>query len=136
MGGNTGTMPAGKNRAILLLIAAEVLALSLWFSGTAVLPGLRAAFSLSDFGVTAMTSAVQVGFILGTLLSAVFGLADRLDPRRYFAIAATIAAAANAALLLPLQDAALAQPLAQPLAIAARLITGIRSEEHTSELQS
>lgn len=114
-------MPAEKNRAILLLIIAQVLALSLWFSGTAVMPGLRAAFHLNDFGVTAMTSAVQVGFILGTLLSASLGLADRLDPRRYFAVAATIAAVANAALLLPLQDA----PLAQTLAIGARLVTGI-----------
>jgi MFS family permease len=68
-----------------------------------------------------MTSAVQVGFILGTLLSATLGLADRLDPRRYFDIAAAIAAAANALLLVPMPDPA----IAQPVALLARLVTGI-----------
>jgi len=106
-----------KRRAIALLIVAQVLALSLWFSGTAVLPGLRAAFGLDAFAATAMTSAVQVGFILGTLISAGLGLADRIDPRRYFAAAAVVAALANAALLLPTHEPA--------LAIAARLLTGL-----------
>ncbi|WP_370153152.1 MFS transporter [Ferrovibrio sp.] len=113
--------PAQKRRAILLLIVAQVLALALWFSGTAVLPGLRTAFHLGDFASAAMTSAVQAGFILGTLVSAGLGLADRIDPRRYFRGACLVAAAANAALLLPLHDPA----LAPPVAIAARLLTGL-----------
>lgn len=106
-----------KRRAIALLVAAQVLALSLWFSGTAVMPGLRAAFALSDLGATILTSAVQAGFILGTLISALLGLADRLDPRLFFRISAVIAALANAALLLPWPEPA--------LAFAARLVTGI-----------
>lgn len=110
-------MTPGKRRAIALLAAAQVLALSLWFSGTAVMPGLREAFALSDLGATMLTSAVQAGFILGTLISALLGLADRLDPRLFFRLSAGIAAAANAALLLPWPEPA--------LAFAARLITGM-----------
>lgn len=106
-----------KRRAVALLAAAQVLALSLWFSGTAVMPGLRDAFALTDLGATMLTSAVQAGFILGTLISALLGLADRLDPRVFFRLSAIIAAAANAALLLPWQEPA--------LAFAARLVTGM-----------
>lgn len=94
-----------------------MLALSLWFSGTAVMPGLRAAFAMGDFAATLLTSAVQAGFIAGTLISALLGLADRLDPRRFLRIATAAAAIANAALLLPLPDPS--------LAIAARFITGM-----------
>ncbi len=106
-----------KRRAIALLSLAQVLALSLWFSGTAVMPGLRAAFALDDLGATMLTSAVQAGFILGTLVSALLGLADRIEPRRFFCASAALAALANAALLLPVPEPA--------LAFAARLLTGM-----------
>ena len=39
---------------------------------------------------------MQAGFVLGSIASAFLGLADRLDPRRYYAIAAAVGAAANA----------------------------------------
>lgn len=107
----------GKIRAIALLAIAQVLALSLWFSGTAAMPGLRAAFVLTDLGATILTSAVQAGFILGTLVSALLGLADRIDPRLFFRLSAIVAALANAALLLPWPEPA--------LAFAARLVTGM-----------
>ena len=44
----------------------------------------------------ALTSAVQAGFVVGCLVSAFFGLADRLDPRRFIAAAALLGAVANA----------------------------------------
>jgi MFS family permease len=43
---------------------------------------------------------VAVGFVAGTLISALLGLADRFDPRRLFTVSALIAAAANGAVLL------------------------------------
>ncbi len=105
-----------RRQVLAALIAAQVLALAPWFSGSAVLPALRAEVAMSDFHATALTSAVQVGFVLGALLSAVFGLADRLAPRRFFAAAAITAAASNAALLL-------VDP-GGPLALVLRLVTG------------
>jgi hypothetical protein len=91
-----------KAASVALVIAAQVLALSLWFSGTAAGPGmLREAATAAGPGFQALlSSAVQGGFVIGSLASAVLGLADRHDPRRVFAGAAVLGAAANSALLL------------------------------------
>lgn len=90
-----------KPANVLLITAAQVLALSLWFSGTAAGPGLlrEAANPVASFQ-SWLTSAVQAGFVLGTLCSALASLADRLDPRRLFAACALAGGLANAAILL------------------------------------
>jgi len=89
-----------KITSIALLALCEVAALALWFSASAVVPSMRADFPLSDTQVSLFTSAVQAGFVIGTLLSAFLGLADRLDPRRFFMVCTLVAAAANASILL------------------------------------
>jgi MFS family permease len=93
-------MSSGKAWSLTFLVLAETLALSLWFSASAVVPTLAAAHQLSGFQQGLFTSAVQLGFVAGSLTSALLGLADRLDPRRFFAASAVIAAIANAALVL------------------------------------
>lgn len=75
------------------------MALALWFSATAVVPALAAEYPLSPLQVSLFTSMVQAGFVFGTLVSAGLGLADRLDPRRFFMASSLIAAAANSTLL-------------------------------------
>ncbi|MFQ5971085.1 MAG: MFS transporter [Alphaproteobacteria bacterium] len=92
--------PAAKWVAITLLSVAGVLALSLWFSATTVVPALRQEFGIGDVQASLLTSSVSVGFVVGTLISAVLGLADRLDARRFFSVSTFVAAAANAAVLL------------------------------------
>ena len=82
-----------KAVSLVLLAACEVAALGLWFSAAAVASDLRDVFALSTFEVALLQSAVQGGFVIGTLVSAVLGLADRIDPRRYFMVAALVAAA-------------------------------------------
>ncbi|MEO8740575.1 MAG: MFS transporter [Casimicrobiaceae bacterium] len=102
---------AGSKAASIAIIAGcQVAAMALWFSASAVVPALVAEFHLSRFMQAALTSAVQVGFVIGCLVSAVFGLPDRVDPRRLFALCAGIAAVANA-LLLVIDPASLAAPL-------------------------
>jgi MFS family permease len=86
--------------SLAALCGAQVLALSLWFSATAIVPSLRQSVAIDDFSASLFTSAVQAGFVLGTLISALLGLADRLDPRRLFTVAALIAAGANALILV------------------------------------
>lgn len=86
--------------SLAVLAVAEVLTLALWFSASAVVPSLRAEYALDAFQTAAFTSAVQVGFVVGTLVSAVFGLADRLDPRKFFMLSALIAGIANGGILL------------------------------------
>lgn len=74
--------------------------MSLWFSASAVVPSLIAEYGLSPQQASMMTSAVQIGFVAGTVTSALLGLADRLDPRRFFMASALVAALANALLLV------------------------------------
>ena len=85
----------GKWWAIGLLALCEVLALALWFSAAAVVPALRAEYGIGDVQASLISSSVSVGFVTGTLISAVLGLADRLPPRRFFMIAVLLAAALN-----------------------------------------
>jgi MFS family permease len=89
----------------------------LWFSASAIVPALRAEVALDPVLASMFTSAVQLGFVFGTLGSAVLGLADRLDPRRLFMWAALVAAAANAAILL-------VDP-ASPFVVVMRFVTGV-----------
>jgi Major Facilitator Superfamily len=102
---------AGSKAASIAIIAGcQVAAMALWFSASAVVPALAAEFHLSRFMQAALTSAVQVGFVIGCLVSAVLGLPDRVDPRRLFATCACVAAVANA-LLLVINPASVAAPL-------------------------
>lgn len=84
-----------RSRSLVLIIAAQVLALSVWFAGTAALPALMASAEIGRFAQAALTSSVQIGFVIGALASAGLGLADRFDARRVFAAGAILAALAN-----------------------------------------
>lgn len=52
-----------------------------WFSASAVIPQLRAAWSLSNGAAAWLTIAVQLGFVTGAVLSAALNLADLMSPR-------------------------------------------------------
>ena len=92
----------GKPRHLALIALAQVLALSVWFAGAAALPGLQATGALSTFDGAALSSAVQLGFVLGALTSASLGIADRFDARRVFACGALLAGLMSlSALTLP-----------------------------------
>jgi MFS family permease len=108
---------ASKQRSIAIIALTQVGAMALWFSASAVVPSLIAQYALSNFMQAALTSAVQAGFVVGCLVSAVFGFADRLDPRRFIASAALVGALANALLLL-IDPTTIAAPLL-------RFVTGI-----------
>lgn len=84
-------------RALALLATAQLLSMSLWFSGSAVLPALRVEWSLNESTIGWLTIAVQLGFVAGTLLSAFLNLPDILTPKYLVAGSAVLGAAANAA---------------------------------------
>ncbi|HVR98330.1 MAG TPA: MFS transporter [Thermoanaerobaculia bacterium] len=96
-------MMPGKWRTLTLLALAELLALSIWFSASAVVPQLTAEWGLDGGQRSWMTMSVQIGFVAGALLSAILNLADRLPVHRLFAASAVAGAAVNAA--IPLLDA-------------------------------
>jgi len=89
-----------RTRSITLLIISEIAAMSLWFVSAAILGDMSREFELSAGLQAAMSAAVQGGFVIGALLSAVLGLADRFEPRYVLALFAVLAAIANALLLI------------------------------------
>jgi MFS family permease len=103
-------------RQLVLLAAAELLGMSVWFAATAAAPELRSRLLLGASESAWLTSAVQLGFVAGTLIAALLNLSDILPLRWYVAGSAILAAGANAALLAA---------HAFPVAVATRLLTGM-----------
>ncbi len=115
--GTRGGGESSKTVSVAILVACQVAAMALWFSASAIVPTLQARYGLDALHSSLFTTAVQAGFVVGTLGSAVLGLADRLDPRRFFAAATLLGAGANALILVldPTSDAV----------IACRFVTGV-----------
>ncbi len=86
-------------RMLVLLSVAELLGMSLWFSGSAVAPQLQARWDLSASQVGLLTTLVQFGFVAGTATSALLNLADIVPARRLFAASALLGAVSNVSLL-------------------------------------
>ena len=88
-----------KWRHLGLLMLAELMAMSLWFSASAVVPQLTLAWGLDRGQQSWLTMPVQVGFVVGALASAWLNLADRIPAHRLIAAGAGIGALANAAIV-------------------------------------
>ncbi|MEL6533805.1 MAG: MFS transporter [Bacteroidota bacterium] len=94
-------MPTRPPRYILpVIVLAQFAGTSLWFAGNAILPDLQVHLALEADAIGAVTSAVQLGFIIGTLLFAFLSIADRVSPSRVFWICAWLGAAANLGVFL------------------------------------
>jgi MFS family permease len=102
-------------RVLAILAASELLAMAPWFSASAVAPALARAWSLSAGGTAWLTISVQLGFVLGALVSAILTLSDRWSARRLVAGCAALAAGATAGVALAPGPAA---------GFALRLLTG------------
>ncbi len=105
-----------KWRTLLLLALAELLALAVWFSASAVVPALTAEWGLADGGRAWLTMSVQIGFVAGAFSATLLNLADRLSARWLFAGSAFLAGLATAAIPV------LADSLA--IALVLRFLTG------------
>lgn len=84
-------------RPLPLIVIAQFFGTSLWFTASAVLTDLGQTWAISSAEVARLTSAVQIGFIVGALGFAISGLADRWAASRIFFTCAMIGAASNAA---------------------------------------
>ena len=60
-----------RRLALALLAVALILAMTTWFSASAVIPQLRAEWHLSSTAASWLTIAVQLGFVTGALASSV-----------------------------------------------------------------
>ncbi len=86
-------------RVLGILAVAEMLGMTVWFAASALSTQYTARWSLLASQAAWLTTTVQLGFVVGTALSAVFNLADVIPARRLFASCAAAGAAANALLL-------------------------------------
>ena len=102
--------------ALAKLSAAVVLTLTTWFSATAVMPQLKEHWHVTASGSVWLAIAVQLGFIIGAMLSAMTSLADLLPPRILMAAASGAVGIVNI-LLLVAQDAT--------QAVILRILTGV-----------
>ncbi len=69
--------------------------MTLWFSVSAVGPELATARGLSGAETAWLTNAVQLGFVVGALLSARFTVPDVIKPRYLFSASALVGAVAT-----------------------------------------
>lgn len=84
-----------KKHILFVIVLAQFLCTSLWFAGNAVMPDLISAYNLQESALGNLTSSVQFGFILGTLLFAIFTISDRFSPSKVFLVCALLGGAAN-----------------------------------------
>ncbi len=94
----TGTRRKVSSRRVLFLLSlAELLGMSLWFTGTAVIPQITALWHSGLALGSWLTIAVQIGFSVGAITFALFNIPDVFSPIKVLVISAVLAAAANAA---------------------------------------
>jgi MFS family permease len=104
------------NRMLWRIAIAELLGMTLWFSATAAAPAIAREFELTAGATAWLTMAVQAGFVVGTLVSAVLNVADAVNPRRLFAIGCTVGALSNATIAFAPSSSAI---------VALRFMTGV-----------
>lgn len=78
-----------------LIVVSQFAGTSLWFAGNAILPDIQQQLLLGKAALGDITSAVQLGFITGTLLFAIASVADRFSPSKVFFVSSLLAALSN-----------------------------------------
>ncbi len=91
--------------------------MSLWFSATAAAPELAAEWELTPTETAWLTIAVQLGFVVGALVSSVLTLSDLVQPR-YLLAGSAVAGAVFTALIAGFVETATS-------AIVLRFLTGV-----------
>lgn len=84
-------------RVLPVLVLAQLAGTSPWFAVNAVMPQLQRDHGWAAADVGTLTSAVQLGFIAGTLVFALLAIADRFSPRRVFLLCSLTGAACTLA---------------------------------------
>ena len=77
-----------SSKILIFIVIAQFCCTSLWFAGNSIINDLIINFNLPNNSLGYLTSSVQFGFIIGTLLFAVFNIADRFSPSIIFFVCA------------------------------------------------
>lgn len=108
--------PERRAYTLPVIIGAQCLGGSLWFVGNSVADEVAPLWPQVQGAVGWLTSAVQLGFLAGTLMYAMRGWPDRYPAHRVFLVSCLAGALANAAVLL--------RPESFAWFLAARVLTG------------
>ncbi len=87
-------------RILPIIILSQFAGTSLWFAGNAVVEDLQQEFGFPPNVLGDITSAVQLGFIIGTLTFASLAISDRFSPRKVFFVCSMLGSLTNLALFL------------------------------------
>lgn len=109
--------PTQKWQMLGAISVAELLVMAVWFSASAILSALTDLWSLSANGQAWLTMAVQIGFVVGALGSAVLNLADRIPAKWFFVTSSILCGLATIA--IPLFSTS------YTLALILRFLTGV-----------
>lgn len=82
-----------------MIVISQFCCTSLWFAGNGVMVDLMLNFKLKESALGHLTSAVQFGFIVGTLIFAVLTIADRFSPSKVFFSCALLGALFNTGII-------------------------------------
>jgi len=88
-------------RILPTIVISQFLCTSLWFAGNAIVTDIANDLKLDISFLAHLTSSIQFGFITGTLVFAVFTIADRFSPSRVFFVSAIIAGIFNLGSRIP-----------------------------------
>ncbi|WP_087688575.1 nitrate/nitrite transporter [Pandoraea sp. PE-S2R-1] len=109
--------PRGRLASLAIVLLAQVAAMGVWFSSTTAVALIKRTQAIASGDEAMLTGAVQLGFVIGTVVSATLALPDRYDLRKIFAASALMAAITTGALAV--------LPPTGPLVIVLRLLTGM-----------
>ena len=95
--GTGGGSSRSRSTAVVAIVLSQWFGTSLWFSPSGATEDLSRWLRLDsgDFGW--LLAATQLGFILGTLVFTLTGVADRFSPERIFAVSGLVGAVLNCA---------------------------------------
>ncbi|SEK28813.1 Sugar phosphate permease [Haloferax larsenii] len=103
--------------ALTVVAIGELFVMSLWFSASAVAPQLAVEWGLTLSQAAWLTTAVQLGFVVGALASAALTLSDIVPPRYLLAGSSLVGAAATVVLGTVVESPA--------VALSLRFLTGV-----------
>ncbi|MCA6075106.1 MFS transporter [Fulvivirga sedimenti] len=89
-----------RSHILPVIVFSQFCCTSLWFAGNGVMASLVATYDLPSSALPHLTSAVQFGFICGTLVFALLTISDRYSPSRVFFISALFGALFNGLTIL------------------------------------
>ena len=88
-----------RSHILPVIVIAQLFCTSLWFAGNAIIPDLAQHLQIPQQSLGSITSAVQFGFIAGTLLYATLLIADRFPHSKVFFFSALFAAISNVSIV-------------------------------------